>query len=312
MSNDTKWIEASPAEKVTEVARRALAARLESVRRRLAPAAERPEEDIEHVHQLRVATRRAMAAMRIFDDFLPTRRARWIKKQLRLIRRAAGEARDLDVLAARLRAPGPQSPESPSANVLARLAARRRRAQRPIEKIWRRLSRRGFERRVAAMVDRIRPRGKHRRAEPEFGSSARANLRPLVAEFFQAAVGDFSDLAALHRLRICGKQLRYAMEVFAGAFGAALREELYPVVEALQERLGELNDRRSARDRFRRWLDKSRDEVEKVWLQELVAAEERAIDERRRELAGWWTPELSGELARRLHKELASDCGTQG
>ena len=56
------------------------------------------------MHQLRVATRRAAATVRIFDALLPQRRMRRLNKCLRKIRRAAGTARDLDVLADRLRA----------------------------------------------------------------------------------------------------------------------------------------------------------------------------------------------------------------
>ncbi len=307
MVSDTKWIDASPTEEVTAVARRALAVRLEAVWQRLAPAAQRPEEDVEHVHQLRVATRRATAAMRIFDEFLPARRARWINKQLRRIRRAAGEARDLDVLAARLGGPGAPLEQGVPAEVRHRIAAARRRAQRPIEKIARRLARRDFPRRVAEMVQRIRPRGKQRKAEPEFGAAARANLRPLVEEFFAASGGDFADLAALHRLRICGKHLRYAMEVFAGAFGPEFREELYPVVELLQDRLGQLNDHRSARDRLERWANKAPDEFEAASLRALIAAENRSIDERRSEVANWWTAARWCEFAQRLEEQVTRD-----
>ena len=46
--------------------------------------------DVEHVHQLRVATRRARAALDIFADCLPDGAFTAAKKQLRKIRRAAG------------------------------------------------------------------------------------------------------------------------------------------------------------------------------------------------------------------------------
>ena len=53
---------------VSRVARRELARRMKRVGKYLQLAATGPEKDIEHVHQLRVATRRAMAAM---DGFEP-------------------------------------------------------------------------------------------------------------------------------------------------------------------------------------------------------------------------------------------------
>src|SRR5262249_22855308 len=58
--------------------------------------------DIEHVHRLRVATRRAGAALRIFESCLPDKTFRRVRKQLRAMRRAAGEARDWDVFIADL------------------------------------------------------------------------------------------------------------------------------------------------------------------------------------------------------------------
>src|SRR5262245_29019767 len=46
----------------------------------------------------------------------------------------------------------------------------------------------------------------------------------------------------LHQVRILGKRLRYAMEVFADCFALAFREKLYPLVEQMQEVLGNAND----------------------------------------------------------------------
>ena len=60
--------------------------------------------------------------------------------------------------------------------------------------------------------------------------------------FFAAVPRDATDLAALHMFRIRGKELRYAMEVLAGAFSDEFRTRLYPIVESIQERLGEVND----------------------------------------------------------------------
>jgi integrase/recombinase XerD len=61
---DGKWIPGLTAEMpVAEAARAVLAARFEVVRHCLPLAVEKPYEDVEHVHQLRVGTRRAGAAL---------------------------------------------------------------------------------------------------------------------------------------------------------------------------------------------------------------------------------------------------------
>ena len=46
---------------------------------------------MEKVHQLRVATRRAIAALKLYRDWLPQDEARWLSKRLKKIRRAAGD-----------------------------------------------------------------------------------------------------------------------------------------------------------------------------------------------------------------------------
>src|SRR5690242_19716355 len=93
-----KWIPGlTPETPVVDAARRTLAARLAVVRHYLPLAAEHADKDIENVHQLRVATRRTAAALRMFAMCLPQKRAKTARKQLRRLRRAAGDARDWDV-----------------------------------------------------------------------------------------------------------------------------------------------------------------------------------------------------------------------
>src|SRR5215207_4659614 len=103
MAPSGKWIEGiGPETTVVDAARRSLEPRLAAVAHTLPLATHLAEHDIEHVHRLRVATRRAAAALKLYRDWLPTKTTRWIKKRLRQIRRAASDARDLDVLIQRL------------------------------------------------------------------------------------------------------------------------------------------------------------------------------------------------------------------
>src|SRR6478735_8770942 len=103
MAASGKWIEGiGPESQVDEAACRSLEPRLSAVARYLPLAAHLAEHDIEHVHRLRVATRRASAALKLFRSCLPPKRRRWMKTRLRKIRLAVGDARDLDVFADRL------------------------------------------------------------------------------------------------------------------------------------------------------------------------------------------------------------------
>jgi CHAD domain-containing protein len=71
---------------------------------------------------------------------------------------------------------------------------------------------------------------------------ARPLLTRLLKELDQAAARDLENYDNLHQVRIAGKRLRYAMEVFAACFDLPFREELYPAVEEMQEILGRAND----------------------------------------------------------------------
>src|SRR5687767_3634942 len=96
--SDSKWIDSvNGATPLLEAAQRILDARLGTVAHYLPLAFHEAARDIEHVHQLRVATRRARAALDLFEVCLANGAAKQARKLLRRIRRAAGAARDWDV-----------------------------------------------------------------------------------------------------------------------------------------------------------------------------------------------------------------------
>src|SRR5262249_20264097 len=75
-------------------------------------------------------------------------------------------------------------------------------------------------------------------------------LFPLARGLDEAAGRDLTDADNLHKVRIAGKKLRYAMEILAGCFLPEFREKLYPSVETMQEILGRANDSRFAISRL--------------------------------------------------------------
>src|SRR5271167_2033972 len=98
-----KWIhDLKPDTKLADAAQRVLGVRMGVVGDYLPLALHEPEKDPENVHQLRVGTRRARAALDIFSVCLSERMYKKVKKSLRRIRRAAGAARDWDVFLAGL------------------------------------------------------------------------------------------------------------------------------------------------------------------------------------------------------------------
>lgn len=292
-----KWIrDVFPENRVSEVAVRTLQARLAALQHYLPLAAEKAEEDVEHVHQLRVWNRRAAAALKLYANLLPRRRTAWMKKQLKRLRRAANDARDLDVLAKRLAADH-SHPEA--ATWLARVRGKRAEAQYQIVATYRRLMRDDrFDRRVAKLLRRVHPRGLNGRPaeDPRFGDWARGRLGPLVDEFFAAIPADATAVAALHGFRIRGKELRYALELLAAAFPPVLREQLYPVVETLQDRLGDINDAATAQTRLRRQIEKVDDITEAKHLQKLLVDEQARFERMHRGFVKWFAPPLQQQL----------------
>ena len=301
-----KWIEGSrPGDAICEVARQALRCRLATVQHFLPLAAERPVEDVEYVHQLRVSTRRSMAALKLFRHLLPRKRARWLREQLRCIRRAAGAARDCDVMRTRY----DLDEATQLSRIRQRLEAARREAQQPIVTVQRRLA--GpprLEKRIEELLERLRthPRDMPGRGPVRLDAWARFHLRPLVDKFFRAAPGTNRDLPALHQFRIRGKQLRYAMELLAGAFPPEFRGELYPQVERLQDHLGQINDYATGIGCLQQWLAGAEELAEVRPLTSLLQQELDGLDAAIVQFAQWWTPTFAAELESRF-EQLLSD-----
>lgn len=288
-----KWIpNVMPDDRTCDVAVHTLQTRLAAVQHYLSLAAEKTEEDIEYVHELRVWTRRAAAALELYSDFLPHRRAAWIAKQLKRLRHAANDARDYDVLTQRL---AKDHPHPAAERWLQEVRAQRVAAQEPIRAMHKRLRRhRCFARRIEKLLQHVQPRGKKRgeREEARFGAWARTRLQLLVERYFQAAPQDGSDEVALHVFRIRGKQLRYVMELLAGAFPTGFREAIYPVVESMQDRLGEINDLAIEQARLRRQIDKTSAARETKHLQNLLSEEETHLAQARQGFLDWCTPQF--------------------
>ena len=241
---DGKWIDGLNAGiPVAAAARLVLAQRFAVVCTHLPLAVERPYEDSEYVHQLRVGTRRARAALEVFRECLPKKDVKEAKAALRKIRRAAGDARDWDVFIHSLQTARPLQIASgkPTLDFLLGYAfGQRSAAQIRLTEAAQRTGPKLIER-STALTERIRePRTD---AIPEsFGDLAVFDLGERLEQFTLSVQTDPSEAADLHKLRILGKHLRYAIEIFAPCFEPSLKEKLYPAVEALQELLGGLQD----------------------------------------------------------------------
>ncbi len=316
-----KWISDLEAQTpAADAAQRVLAIRLEAVRDALGLALARAHEDVEHVHRLRVATRRAGAALDVFRDCLPEGCWSTARKRLRRIRRAAGLARDWDVLLERLRVMAARvaAEERATLDLLIGYAvAHRIPAQSMLETSCPNYP---FElqRFMAATVAKVRrPKGCHQ----TLGDLGRCLLHRLLEELDAAIARDHPDYASLHEVRIVGKRVRYAMEVVVDCFDRPLRKQFYPLVADLQKVLGEINDACVAMAlfrEFRRGLERTMPEAvttHRPPLERLIREQEQRLPDLQRRFLQWrdeWRrPETRFALAALLQPETPDGSRTE-
>ena len=286
---------------VSWLARRTVERRLRRVVRLFPKAAKHPERDVEYVHDLRVAVRRATAALQVFSACLPRSPNSDMKSQLRRIRRAAGPARDLDVLEerlARLAASGGATVQLGAA--MDQVRRRRRKAGKRLLGEYKRARRRGYKGRVRDLFTRVAWRGEG--PEPALIDWAGAELRPSIARFVARSSSNLTDPKALHRMRIAEKRMRYSLELLGGAVGSA--DEVAPVLRELQERLGQISDHDTARGLLLRWRDGSRDDGLREVFSHLAAFEKWQGSYVHDEFLKWWTASRRLELCWQLETVL--------
>jgi triphosphatase len=210
-----------------------------------ARAGQAGEAEIEAVHQMRVAVRRARSALAIFGSYVEASALAAITDDLRALGRQLGPTRDWDVFADEtipevLKAlPGDTRLERLSA------AANRRRAEHRTA-LLKYLAGDAFTRLTinlawfaAATAWRVTPEG-----EPPllatFGADVlRHRWKKLLA---QGKRMEEMDATALHKVRLRAKRARYAAEMFSTLFPPKASHRFVRRLSALQQRMGVLND----------------------------------------------------------------------
>jgi CHAD domain-containing protein len=158
--------------------------------------------------------------------------------------------------------------------------------------------------RIAEALDSVRP-PEEMAEDAALQELAGPQLTAVLSEFEDAAGGDLTAYERLHQVRILGKRLRYAMELFEVCYAPAFRDELYPQVEEMQETLGLANDSHVAAGRLKEMAAR----LEKVqgldWkryqagIEGLIRAHQRRLPRQRRLFEEWWRrwQESGGEAA---------------
>jgi adenylate cyclase len=208
-------------------------------------------DDPEYVHQMRVATRRLRAALRLFRPALPAGFEEVLVAPLRELMSSLGQARDLDVLVAEIVAPVAQAiPDDPRLTDLAGAITNRQYAARDaIRQLLRQpaygklLLTAGQLLHRAPFIDVPKPEDDADTLIP----FAERRLRKLLRAIHELAATARVDYPpTLHELRIAIKRLRYAIEFFGTIISGKSGVSIIKRLAGLQEELGQLNDLASA------------------------------------------------------------------
>jgi CHAD domain-containing protein len=225
-------------EPITRAGRKVVAqqfARLQSLEDQV-----RKGDNVDAVHDMRVATRRMRSAFRLLGKFYPQKTVRRLHAPLRELAGDLGAVRDLDVLIENLRGYiGTLSLEQQRAldPLLADWQARRARAQRTLVEF---LDGKRYDDWLGRLENFVEAQA--RRESPRV-----ADVVPALIWKRYGAVREYetqvkpADLQTLHQLRIECKRLRYALEFFAEALGEETAILLEPLI-ALQDHIGSLHD----------------------------------------------------------------------
>jgi len=206
-------------------------------------------EDIEALHDMRVATRRLRAAFAVFGQAYKTKALKPFLTGARNTGRALGRVRDLDVLLDKLQ------------RYCASLPAEQKDGLLPLAEAWQTERQQARQALIAHLDSPAYETFKHTfnqflqtpdagRQHPYAEAALPSRVRdavPLLLYTRLAAVHAYdpilptADLAQLHALRIEFKRLRYTVEFFREILGASAKSVIEEL-KALQDHLGELHD----------------------------------------------------------------------
>ncbi len=216
-------------------------------------------EDPEHVHRMRVASRRLRAAMPIFRSCFPEKKYRKWRKEIKNITRSLGEARDLDVQIAFLEdylrgmagdlqghetAGGlPEERPRDVLTLLGLLQQKRELVQPAVEAAGASLREGGILEEFGVVLSSYR---EGETSAGEYGTLHRRARKTISARItnllaYEPFVHDPDAVPRHHEMRIAAKRLRYTLETFNRFYSGSLKPYIQDV-RTLQDIIGQLHD----------------------------------------------------------------------
>jgi CHAD domain-containing protein len=210
----------------------------------------RKAQDIECIHHMRVASRRARSALRLFKECFPGALLRRWQKEIRNVTRCLGSARDLDVqievLKAFRHAHDKAEYKMGISHILYHVREKRREVQNEVIRSLEKIEAKGILQKMSLYLQEILPHGSFRDGpRPSLFMLQRAGS--LIIDELDALLAYRSYVEKehaddeLHQMRIAAKHLRYTMEIFSNMYDDNL-DEYIEAVKTLQKHLGEMHD----------------------------------------------------------------------
>lgn len=220
-------------------------------------------EDIEELHDMRVATRRMRAAFDVFGKYFSPKAINPFLGSLRTLGRTLGAVRDLDVSLEKLRL------------YLQNLSAEQQAGLMPLQEHWNQL----LESARIEMLNHLNSQDYRNFKEsfstflqtpgmgvarPKRGAPAQSTVRFLAPTLIYTRLAnvmvfdsilDTASYEQLHALRIEFKIFRYTLEFFREVLGGEANA-IINKIKTLQDHLGELNDANVACQSLTRFLKK--------------------------------------------------------
>ena len=219
-------------------------------------------ENIEELHDMRVATRRMRAAFEVFGDAYEPKVIKTLLKGLRATGRALGHPRDMDVFMEKAHLYLNSLPEDQQASLDPLLAAWEQERQSARQEMTGYLDSPAYAEFIGRFNRFVQTPGvgdlpvsselpvpnRLREVVPVLIYSRIASVRAFEPLLINA------QIEQLHALRIEFKKLRYAVEYFREVLGPEARTVI-EVIKKLQDHLGDLNDANVATQLLRGFLD---------------------------------------------------------
>lgn len=241
---------------------------------------------VEDIHQLRVWSRRAMAAIQLFAPLLAAEPATELLTILNKARKRAGKARDCDVLLQTLDSNARKALAEP----LQALKKGRAESAEKLRRSYRKKVRSGDLQEWSKTLQKQFPvTGDNGHASPPvaFGPWFVLQFAVVSAPFLKQLKPAKPLLRQIHPLRIEGKRVRYALEIGLPSLPKQSGKQLYAALENLQEQLGTICDDQALAEQYRE-LAKELKEKSQARLLKQAAQHDQQAQAGFVKFSRWW------------------------